>query len=454
MNGAYCFPVGELGDTHFGPSHLTYGFDGWIYGSVGADSFNGTVGGEKINFNANAMYRFKPDGSKLELLGKVSNNIWGFAFNENGDIFGSTANNQSSIYLAIPKRYYDATPGLEMGIIPGIDANKKAPYMRDYIRQVDVHGGFTAASSHMFYTARAFPEWYWNRVAFINEPTAHIVYRGIAEQHGANFAIKNGWNLLASDDEWFAPVFSTVGPEGAVYISDFCSFVMQHGPKPTRENGGYDATMGKGGAYVTELRSRDRARIWRLSAKGTQPSRMFKLTKDDSAGLLEALRSDNLIWRQHAQRLLVERGQTDVVPQLKALVADTSVDRVGINGGALHALWTLELLHAADAATINSAFQHPASGVRRAAADCVPRDSNGQSMLLASNLLRDKDALVRLHALLALSEMPESKEAGAALVLFTGDNVNLSDHWLSDAIDHCRCKTRVCISYRNGCQPE
>ena len=59
--------------------------------------------------------------------------------------------------------------------------------MREYIRQVDVHGGFTSASSHMFYTARAFPQWYWNRVAFINEPTAHIVYRGVAERAWRGF---------------------------------------------------------------------------------------------------------------------------------------------------------------------------------------------------------------------------------------------------------------------------
>ena len=49
-----------------------------------------------------------------------------------------------------------------------------------------------------------------------------------------------------------------------------------------------------------------------------------------------------MFWRLHAQRLLVERGQKDVVPQLVALVRNKSVDEVGTNGGALHALWTLQ----------------------------------------------------------------------------------------------------------------
>ena len=49
-----------------------------------------------------------------------------------------------------------------------------------------------------------------------------------------------------------------------------------------------------------------------------------------------------MFWRLHAQRLLVERGQKDVVPQLIALVRNQSVDAIGTNGGAFHALWTLQ----------------------------------------------------------------------------------------------------------------
>ena len=43
---------------------------------------------------------------------------------------------------------------------------------------------------------------------------------------------------------------------------------------------------------------------------------------------------DNLLWRRHAQRLLVERGKLDVVPELVKLVADQSTDAIGLNVGA------------------------------------------------------------------------------------------------------------------------
>ena len=51
-----------------------------------------------------------------------------------------------------------------------------------YIRQVDVHGGYTAAAGHALYTARAYPKAFWNRTAFVCEPTGLMVgmrHRGV-----------------------------------------------------------------------------------------------------------------------------------------------------------------------------------------------------------------------------------------------------------------------------------
>lgn len=421
------------GDTHASASSIVMGFDGWIYGCVGYSGFRGTVGNDKVQFGSGA-YRFKPDGSKLEFLGSTSNNTWGFALNENGDIFGSTANNQSSWYCAIPRRYYETVPGLEQGILPGVDANKKVAYMREYIRQVDVFGGFTAAACHNFYTARLFPKAYWNTVAFVAEPTCHVLYQGIAKPEGSHFSVENGFNLLASDDEWFAPVYADVGPEGAVYVSDFYSFLIQHNPTPSPRNGGFQATTGKGNAFVSDLRDTEHARVWRVMPSGAKPGRSFKLSKSDPKTLLEALRSDNLLWRRHAQRLLVERGNPDVVPPLKEIAADQKVDAVGINGGALGAIWTLAALGEADAATLTKALSHPAQGVRRAAAQNLPRTEEGLKALVASGLLDDKEPLARLTALLVLSEMPSSAEVGTSLLKLAKDATLQKDRWLPVAL--------------------
>ncbi len=399
-------------DTHACASNLAYGFDGWIYGCVGYSGFDGTVGGKHHKFGQ-GIYRFKQDGSELEFLGKTSNNTWGFGLNENGDLFGSTANGQSSFYCAIPKRYFDSVPGLKQSTLPGIDANKRAPIAREYIRQVDWFGGFTSAACHNFYTARSFPEAYWNTVAFVAEPTCHILYQAMGSQKGTNFEMQAGMNLLASDDEWFAPVHADVGPDGSVYVSDFYSFLIQHNPTPSVERGGFAAKNGGGNAFISSLRDTERCRLWKVTNKQGAASKTFKLSTEAPAVLLEALASDNLLWRSHAQRLLIERGKADdVAKELKALVASPQVDEVGVDGGAFGALWVLDGLKALDEATLQLALAHPAQGVKRAALQLLPRTDAGRDSLMKSGLHAAGEPLVRLTALLALSEMPSSGQVG------------------------------------------
>src|SRR5205814_5047336 len=88
-------------DTHAGPSNLRYGFDNWVYGIVGYSGFSGNVGGENLRFSQ-AIWRMKPDGSKLEALASLTNNAWGIGFSEEGNVFASTANGAPSFYLHIP----------------------------------------------------------------------------------------------------------------------------------------------------------------------------------------------------------------------------------------------------------------------------------------------------------------------------------------------------------------
>ena len=316
-------------DTHAGPSNLRYGLDNWVYGIVGYSGFNGTVGGEDHQF-AQAIYRFRPDGSKLEFLRSTNNNSWGVGISEEGLIFGSTANGCPSVYLPIPSRYYEKVRGLSTAVLVSIaDTNRMFP-ITEKVRQVDWFGGFTAGAGHALYTARLYPKPYWNSTAFVAEPTGHLVATFALERRGSDFASHNEWNLLASDDEWTSPVAAEVGPDGAVWVSDWYNYIVQHNPTPR----GF--STGKGAAYETPLRDKTHGRIYRLSPVGS-PSKTTTLALDpaDPKGLVEALKNDNQFWRLHAQRLIVERAKKDVVPALIALTKDASVDHaIGLNPGA------------------------------------------------------------------------------------------------------------------------
>jgi len=161
-------------DTHAGPSNLRYGLDNWIWGMVGYAGFVGEIGGSRFSFRQ-GFYRFKPDGSQMEFIRNTSNNSWGVGISEEGNIFGSTANGNPSMHMPIPNRYYESVRGWSSSVLGMISESARMYPITDKVRQVDHHGNFTAGAGHALYTARTYPHEYWNRTAFVTEPTGHCV---------------------------------------------------------------------------------------------------------------------------------------------------------------------------------------------------------------------------------------------------------------------------------------
>lgn len=418
-------------DTHAGPSSLHYGFDNWIYGAVGYSGFKGKFGNsDSLNFGQ-ALFRFKPDGSDMELLTRTSNNTWGLGFNEAGDLFGSTANNAHGWYMAIPHRYFGKSK-IDNGS-RSTDTHKDFQPITPKVRQVDVFGGFTAAAGHNFYTARAFPKKFWNSAAFVAEPTGHLLHVNYIEKNGTDYYDKPGFNLLAGADEWVSPVFAQVGPDGAVWVADWYSFIIQHNPTPK----GFE--NGPGNAYQTDLRDYTHGRIYRVGWKDAPAYQPITLSKDRPKDLLLALKNNNMLWRLHAQRLLVERKNTDVVPELIRLINDKTVDEIALNTGAIHALWTLHGLGAlnnekSEACTaVLKALQHPSAAVRKNAIQVLPKTAQTAKKLIDLNLLEDKEGLVVLNTLLALSETPLTTSIEKAVLKRLESANEIDDRWMPDA---------------------
>lgn len=426
-------------DTHAQASNLRYGVDNMIWGVVGYSGFNGKGDKDSLRFGS-GLYRFAPDGSKLEFLAKTSNNTWGLGFSEEFDVFASTANNTHSAFMGIPERYFSKARIEPVGA-EKIDAHYAMHVATKNLRQVDVHGGFTAAAGHSLYTARAFPEEYWNRIAFVTEPTGRLVHRHILAQSGAGFREDgDGWNMLASADEWCAPIQAEVGPDGALWVTDWYDFIIQHNPTPSPERGGYQAENGEGNAYVNPLRDHERGRIYRIYNKKNNQKNKTKLDKEDTDELVKALESDNMFWRLTAQRLLVEKGDTSVLPALYRLVKDQELDGAGINAPAIHALWTMKGLQALEGkntealAVAMEALKHTSAGVRRAAIQVLPETPVTFKAMQQANAFDDKDMRVRLAAALSVAGMGTSGEIGQALMNMAEKEENIADTWLRHAL--------------------
>jgi hypothetical protein len=419
-------------DTHAGPSHLVHGLDNWVYGMVGYAGFKGTVGGEEHSFRQ-GYFRFLPDGSKLEFLRNNNNNCWGLGFSEEGLLFGSTANGNPSVHLPIPNRFYERVRGWSSSVLDGIADDAPMFPITDQVRQVDFHGRFTAAAGHALYTARAYPKPYWNRTAFVAEPTGHLLATFVLQPHGSTFRAKNAWNLVASDDEWSAPTMAEVGPDGHVWVIDWYNYIVQHNPTPP----GFQT--GKGNAYETDLRDKKHGRIYRIVYQPAPREAARDLRRAKPLELVALLRHENLFWRRHAQRLLVERGEKDIVPALLDIIQEPRIDSVGLDVGGIHALGVLDGLRAGGdddspaALGVYRAFRHPTPGVRMNAVRVAPRRERTVQAIVDAKLLTDREPQVRLAALLALAEIPSSKVGALALVETLKDGDLVMDRPLWDA---------------------
>ncbi len=258
-------------DTHAGPSNLNYGPDNWFYGIVGYAGFEGEIAGETRSFRT-GFYRFKVeevDGhvavTDFEFLRNTNNNSWGVGFSEEGLLFGSTANRNPSEFMPIANRHYERVRGWTSSVLAGIADTHLFKPITDKVRQVDHHGGYTAAAGHALYTARRYPQAYWNRTAFVTGPTGHLVGTFVLNRDGAGFKSSSPANLIASDDEWAAPIMAEVGPDGNVWVIDWYNYIVQHNPTPN----GFQT--GPGNAYVTDLRDKKHGRVYRV-VHGSEPT--------------------------------------------------------------------------------------------------------------------------------------------------------------------------------------
>lgn len=428
----------DMRDTHGGVSNFQYGHDNWIWGMQGYNDSHVVVDGVEQPGFRNGFFRFKPDGSKLEFIRSTNNNTWGLGMSEEGIIFGSTANHCPSVYMPIPNRYYEQVRGWTARLVldPMSDSHMFDP-ITDKVRQVDHHGGYTAGAGHSLYTARNYPEAFWNRVAFVNGPTGHLTGAFVISRNGSDFHSTSPFNLVASDDEWSAPIQAEVGPDGNVWVLDWYNYIIQHNPTP------HGFKTGKGAAYETDLRDKRHGRIYRIvyTGEGAKADKDWhvNLEKASPAEIVATLKSDNLLWRRHAQQILVERGQTDVVPGLINLLQDDSVDSIGLNVGAIHALWTLHglgLLTDANGTATQAAYaalKHPAPGVRRNAVQVLPNIPESTAAILSSGVLNDVDPQVRLMTLLALADLPASDAAAIDILAMITQPENANDRWIPDA---------------------
>lgn len=348
--------------------------------------------------------------------------------------------------MPIANRYYERVRGWSSSVLGTIAEDDKFYPITDKIREVDHHGSFTAAAGHAVYTARTYPHEYWNSTAFVTDPTGHLAATFRLTRNGADFSSKNSWNLLASDDEWTAPIMAEVGPDGHVWVIDWYNYIVQHNPTPA----GFK--NGRGNAYETSLRDKKHGRIYRVVYTAAKKKKPLTLQDASPETLLKTLSNDNMFWRLHAQRLLVERNDPKTLEPLCRELAAEIVRETHLSDPAVgppvaaHVLWALAGIELNNSvakwlpARIGLALDHRSPSVRRAAVQVyahlyhkLEKDGSTAGAQIAAFSIKDNDGQVRLAAFLALADIGRSLSNSKEVVNTLTSDEALRDRWLLDA---------------------
>jgi putative membrane-bound dehydrogenase-like protein len=430
---------------------LQWGMDNWVHGCAGGKG--GTIhSAEKPDAPAVTLrgrgIRFHPEvpGSLEPTSGGGQ---YGLAPDEWGSWFTAT-NSQHLRHIVLPDHYLLRNPLLPVSAvtldIPDHGAackvhrispfeawrverttrRKEGPDAARFPSTELVPGGYvTSACSPVIYAADAFPADYPGN-SFVCDPANNLVHRDALVPHGATFTAKRcdlDTEFMASTDNWFRPVWLTLGPDGALYVLDFYREVIET-----------PLSLPDDIKKKLNLESRGRGRIWRVVAEREgmndrekaqrKPGLRQAPTKDLVAHLADA----NLWWRLTAQRLLVERQDREAVKPLEALAASPKSAV-----GRAHALWTLHGLKALSDERIEQGLKDAEAGVREQALRLAEDRLVGSERLRSVVVTLADDPSPRVRFQFAFTAgAADTKEMTAALARVARRDV--ADPWTQTAV--------------------
>jgi putative membrane-bound dehydrogenase-like protein len=272
-------------------------------------------------------------------------------------------------------------------------------------RQELVGGHFTAATGATAYTGDAFPAEFRGDV-FVADANGNLVHRDILKPLGATFTAER-WpkdrELLASTDVWFRPVNMANAPDGNLYILDFYREYIEEPasiPEAIKQR-----------LQLDFYRGDDLGRIYRLAPASSSGGRGLQsgLANASTQTLVATLAHANGWHRLTAQRLLLERQDSNAIPALEKLARESESPL-----GRLHALWTLDGLSALTAEHVAAALKDQHAEIRRHAIRLAEKflPAMTDAVLACAD---DPDPKVQFQLLLTLGQIPGSERALARL---------------------------------------
>ncbi len=302
----------EMEDRHELLNGLAWGPDGWLYMTRSVLTHSkvkdpNNPNGDGVTMDG-ALVRFHPVTKKFEVFADGTSYPWGVDWNERGDAFVSASVIHHLFHMA-PGGQYNRQGGAwanPYGYAQDLPS-KGLPAIVDWRHYRSGHAGICDYQGDQYPAA-------WRGLVFLGNIHQNALNLDRLTPVGSTYTAEKeskllgppkgdfdvgAGNFLVSKDPWFRPVAVHTGPDGALWIADWCD------KYPSFQN-----TQADPEGMDIEL-----GRIWRVVWVGEEKGKavasrpqpdmnLTKLTTDELAGLLE---HPNNWQRRTAQRVIAER---------------------------------------------------------------------------------------------------------------------------------------------------
>jgi putative membrane-bound dehydrogenase-like protein len=326
-----------LEDTHSVANSLAWGPDGWLWGAQGSGVSSKLrrpgIDEKEHLFKGQAIWRYHPERRVFELFAEGGGNTFSLAFDAAGRVFSGTNAGGVRGHHYEQGSYHSKgnwdehgylTNPYTFGFFTAMPHNWKSPRFSQSLAYYE-DGQLGDGLEQRFIAPNALQ----HRV----EITERL-------PHGSTYRTRDVGPLLESDDRWFRPVDTEIGPDGAIYLADWYDTRLSHqDPRDTWD--------------------KERGRIYRIRSADAHAPAKFDLAAKTSAELVTLLGHRQSFFRHTALRLLADRRDRSVAPQLRRLALD------GANVRALDALWGLHAVGGFSAREVAMFLDHAQPDVRR-----------------------------------------------------------------------------------------
>jgi putative membrane-bound dehydrogenase-like protein len=404
----------SLKATHNIVNGLVWGPDGWLYGRNGIidTSFVGAPGTppkDRVPMNC-GIWRYHPTRKVFEVVCEGTTNPWGLDYDDHGQMF-FTNNVIGHLWHVIPGAHYKRMYGEDLNrhVYELIDQHadhyhwdtgKSWTDSRDAKGKNDALGGGHSHCGGMIYLGDNWPDDYRNTMFMCNTHGRRVNNDRLLRDGSGYTAVHNP-DFLSVGTPWFRGTALVYGPDGGVYVSDWCDLGECH------DHDGIHRTSG---------------RIYKVTHGQPKAPAIKDVSKLSDAELVALQLHKNDWYVRTARRILQERfgsresQRAGGVHEALRKMFDTNPDVTR----KLRALWALHVTGGADVAWLQQLLVHPNEHVRAWAIKLLCEEqppSTATAALLVERAREDKSVFIRLHLASALQRLAFDQRGALAAAL-------------------------------------